>query len=107
MRCVSERRHGYRFEKQSLLWNKPRLRTPAQFERWSHIVAIAHNHLVLAHELVEAQVRPWENKQHPSTPQYVRGGMTQNLFQADRLASFFIGYDSLLRNFFRSSATRC
>ncbi|HVB25627.1 MAG TPA: transposase [Ktedonobacteraceae bacterium] len=45
--------HGYRFEKQSLLWDEPRLRTPAQFDRWSHNVAIAHNHLVLARDLVE------------------------------------------------------
>ena len=28
--------HGYRFDKQALLWEKPRLRTPKQFgERWS------------------------------------------------------------------------
>ena len=39
--------HGYRFEKQSLLWDVPRVRTPEQFERWSHLVAIAHNHLVV------------------------------------------------------------
>src|SRR6266568_4800240 len=46
--------HGYRFDKQRLLWEKPHLRTPAQFERWSHIVAIVRNHLVLARDLVEA-----------------------------------------------------
>ena len=28
--------HGYRFDKQGLLWDEPRLRTPEQFERWSH-----------------------------------------------------------------------
>lgn len=28
--------HGYRFDKQALLWETPRLRTPEQFERWSH-----------------------------------------------------------------------
>ncbi len=49
--------HGYRFDKQALLWEKPRLRTPEQFERWSHIVAIAHNHLVLARDLVEVELR--------------------------------------------------
>ncbi len=67
--------HGYRFEKQSLLWEEPRLHTPEQFERWSHIVAIAHNHLVLARDLVEAELRPWENKRRPSTPQQVRRGL--------------------------------
>jgi hypothetical protein len=51
------------------------LRTPEQFERWSHIVAIAHNHLVLARELVEVQLRPWESQRRPPTPQQVRRGM--------------------------------
>ena len=67
--------HGYRFAKQSLLWDKPRVRTPEQFERWSHLVAITYNHLVLARDLVEAELRPWENKQRPSTPQQVRRGL--------------------------------
>jgi len=67
--------HGYRFDKQALLWEKPRLRTPGQFERWSHIVAIAHNHLVLARDLVEAEVRPWESMHRAPTPQQVRRGI--------------------------------
>src|SRR6266536_875466 len=67
--------HGYRLDKQALLWEKPRLRTPAQFERWSHIVAIAHNHLVLARDLAAAELRPWESKQREPTPQQVRRGM--------------------------------
>lgn len=73
--------HGYRFDKQALLWEEPRLRTPEQFERWSHIVAIAHNHLVLARELVAAELRPWENKQREPTPQQVRRGMSKLLPQ--------------------------
>ena len=67
--------HGYRFDKQALLWETPRLRTPEQFERWSHIIAMAHNHLVLARDLVEAELRPWESKQRKPTPQQVRRGM--------------------------------
>jgi hypothetical protein len=67
--------HGYRFDKQALLWETPRLRTPEQFERWSYIVAIAHNHLVLARELVEVELRPWESKLRPPTPQQVRRGI--------------------------------
>lgn len=67
--------HGYRFDKQCLLWEKPRLRTPEQFERWSQIVAIAHNHLVLARSVVEAERRPWESIHRPPTPQQVRRGM--------------------------------
>jgi DDE superfamily endonuclease len=71
--------HGYRFDKQMLLWEKPHLRTPTQFERWSQIVAIVRNHLVLARDLVEAELRPWENKQRPSTPQQVRRAMSKLL----------------------------
>jgi hypothetical protein len=71
--------HGYRFDKQALMWEKPRLRTPEQFERWSQIVAIAHNHLVLARDLVEVKPRPWESKQRAPTPQQVRRRMNQLL----------------------------
>lgn len=67
--------HGYRFDKQALLWEQPRLRTPEQFERWSLIVAIAHNQVVLARSVVEPELRPWENKQRVSTPQQVRRGI--------------------------------
>jgi hypothetical protein len=71
--------HGYRFQKQSLLWNQPKLRTPEQFERWTHLVAIAHNHLVLARDLVEPVLRPWESKHRPATPQQVHRAMGQLL----------------------------
>jgi hypothetical protein len=71
--------HGYRFDKQALLWEKPRLRTPEQFERWSQVVAMAHNHLVLGRDLVEAHWRPWENRQQRYTPQHVRRGMSKLL----------------------------
>ena len=67
--------HGYRFEKQALLWETPRLRTPEQFERWSHLVAMVHNHLVLARDLVEAELRPWESIHRAPSPQQVRRGM--------------------------------
>ena len=67
--------HGYRFDKQALLWEKPRLRTPEQFERWTQIVAIVHHHLVLARDLVEAELRPWKNTQRQPTPQQVRRGI--------------------------------
>jgi hypothetical protein len=67
--------HGYRFQKQSLLWDQPRVRTPEQFERWTHLVAIAHNHLVLARDLVEPALRPWESKYRPATPQQVHRAM--------------------------------
>jgi len=72
--CASARRfgqeHGYRFDKQALLWTQARLRTPAQFERWSHIVAITHNHLILARDLVEPVMRQFGKQAasaHPAT----------------------------------------
>jgi len=71
--------HGYRFDKQALLWDKPHLRTPAQFERWTHVVAIVHNHVVLARDLVAAELRPWEHTQRLPTPQQVRRGIQKLL----------------------------
>ena len=73
--------HGYRFDKQALLWAEPRLRTPEQFDRWSHIVAIVHNLIMLARDLVEVELRPWENKQRKHTPQQVRRGLAKFLSQ--------------------------
>jgi DDE superfamily endonuclease len=73
--------HGYRFEKQALLWAQPRLRTPAQFERWSQVVAIVHNQLVLARPLVQASLRPWETSQRPASPQQVRRAMAKIVAQ--------------------------
>src|SRR5207245_1151702 len=49
--------HTYRFGKQALLWSQPRLRRPEQFERWTQIVALVHNQLVLARPVVNAQYR--------------------------------------------------
>jgi hypothetical protein len=73
--------HGYRFDKQALLWDKPRLRTPEQFERWSQVVAIAHNHLGLARDLVAPELHPWENKHRVPSPQQVRRGLSKLLPQ--------------------------
>ena len=73
--------HGYRFDKQALLWAQPRLRTPAQFERWSQVVAIVHNQLVLARPQVQACLRPWETSQRPTSPQQVRRAMTKFVAQ--------------------------
>jgi hypothetical protein len=60
--------HGYRFDKQALLWTEPRLRTPEQFDLWSQIVAIVHNHVVVARDLVEAEpVGKQATYAHPAT----------------------------------------
>jgi len=73
--------HGYRFEKQSLLWTVPRLRTPAHFERWSQVVAIVHNLLVLARAQVQPELRPWESSQREASPQQVRRAMAKIMAQ--------------------------
>lgn len=73
--------HGYRFDKQALLWTQPRLRTPKQFERWTDVVAMAHNLLVLARPFVQAEYRGWENKHRMTKPQQVRRGMRGILAQ--------------------------
>jgi len=49
--------HGYRFEKQALLWETPRLRTPQQFERWTDVVAIVHDELQVARTLIALSIR--------------------------------------------------
>jgi len=71
--------HGYRFDKQELLWATPRLRTPEQFERWTGLVAAAHNQLVLARPLVAVVHRPWDATTRPVTPQQVRRAMSRVL----------------------------
>lgn len=73
--------HGYRFDKQALLWTQPRLRTPEQFDRWSHVVAIVHNLIAFAREFIEPLLHPWENKQRDPTPQQVRRGLAKFLPQ--------------------------
>jgi hypothetical protein len=73
--------HGYRFDKQALLWTKLHFQTPEQFDLWTHIVAIVHNHIVLARDFIEGELRPWENKQRKHTPQQVRRGLAKILPQ--------------------------
>jgi hypothetical protein len=73
--------HGYRFDKQALLWTEPHFQTPEQFDLWTHIVAIVHNHLVQARDFIEGELRPWENKQRKHIPQQVRRGLAKILSQ--------------------------
>lgn len=66
--------HGFRLDKQELLWAKPRLRTPEQFERWSELVSVVHNQLVLMQPLAQGLRRPWERQTGvPSLVQVRRG----------------------------------
>jgi hypothetical protein len=73
--------HGYRFLKQDLLWTQVHVRTPAQFERWSWLVALVLNQLYLARELGQVLHRPWERSDRPVTPQQVRRMMPTILLQ--------------------------
>lgn len=73
--------HGYTFQEQVLLWDAPRVRTPAQFQRWTDLVAIAHHPLLLARPLATVTHRPWEAKAKPATPQQVRRALPRILAQ--------------------------
>ena len=73
--------HGYRFLKQDLLWTCVHVRTPAQFELWSWLVALVFNQLYLARQLGLALHRPWEQTDRPVTPQQVRRVMPTILSQ--------------------------
>lgn len=66
--------HGFRFDKQDLLWEQARLRTPEQFQHWTDLVGCVHLQLVLARELAGTR-RPWEGHARPVTPQQVRRAM--------------------------------
>jgi hypothetical protein len=67
--------HGYRFDKQELLWDLPRLSTPERTERWTWVVACAHNLLVLARPQVVGCYRPWEARRSVLTLAQVRRAM--------------------------------
>lgn len=67
--------HGYRVDKQNLLWETPRLRTPQQFQTWTDIVAATRNLLCLARPLAQATRQPWESKTRTLTPQQTRRSM--------------------------------
>jgi hypothetical protein len=68
-------------DKQVLLWDVPRLRTPGQTERWTQVVAGAHNQLVLAPPLVEGIYRPWETRRSVLRLAQVRRAMPTLLTQ--------------------------
>jgi DDE superfamily endonuclease len=73
--------HGYRFDKQDLLWAAPRLRTPEQMERWTDLVSAVHNELGVARPLVAAQRLPWEDPARPPSPRQVRRGLARIIGQ--------------------------
>ena len=67
--------HGFRFDKQDLLWLEPHVRTPEQFQRWTDVVAMGRNQLVLARAEAKIQWQPWDAQERPVTPRQVRRRM--------------------------------
>ena len=67
--------HGYRVDKQNLLWETPRLRTPEQFQTWTDLVAATRNLLCLSRPLAQATRQPWESTRRAITPQQTRRTM--------------------------------
>ncbi|MFE5948739.1 NF041680 family putative transposase [Streptomyces sp. NPDC056480] len=66
--------HTFRFLKQTLGLTRPRLRHPAQADRWVWLILAAHTQLRLARTLVGDLRRPWEKSLPPDrlTPGRVR-----------------------------------
>jgi hypothetical protein len=69
--------HGYRFDKQDLLWTATRLRTPEQAQRWTDIVSVVHNLVGIARTEITADLRPWEPAHRPATPRQVRRALAR------------------------------
>lgn len=64
--------HGYRVDKQDLLWETPRLRTPEQFQNWTDVVACVRNQLFLSRDLAGDLRQAWESATRQHTPNQVR-----------------------------------
>ncbi len=78
--------HGYRFDKQDLLWTAPHVRTPEQMQRWTDVVAAVDNEIGVARPLVAAQRQPWETASRPVTPRPVRRSLGQIIGHVGPLA---------------------
>lgn len=66
--------HTFRFIKQSLNWTTPRVRHPAQADRWTWLVVLAYTELRLVQPVVSDRRLPWERRLPPAglTPYRVR-----------------------------------
>jgi hypothetical protein len=73
--------HTIRFAKQTLGWTTPRLRHPAQAERWTWLVLAGYTQLRLARHLVADQRLAWERPRPPGqlSPYRVRRGFPRLL----------------------------
>ena len=68
--------HTFRFFKQVLGWNAPKLRDPAAADRWTWLIIAACTQLRLAAALAADLRLPWQQPQPPGTmtPARVRRG---------------------------------
>jgi hypothetical protein len=68
--------HTFRFFKQVLGWDTPRLRDPAAADRWTWLIIAAYSQLRLAAALAADLRLPWQRPQPPGTmtPARVRRG---------------------------------
>jgi hypothetical protein len=81
--------HTFRFLKQTLHWTLPRLRHPAQADRWTWLVLLAYTQLRLARPLAGDHPLPWQRPQPTGklTPERVRRGFATLLLRLPILAS--------------------
>jgi len=79
--CDQTIEHTLRFAKQTLAWTTPRVRHPAQADRWTWLVIAAYTQLRLAREAAEDQRLPWERPQPQPrlSPYRVRRGFPRLL----------------------------
>jgi hypothetical protein len=87
--CDQTIEHTIRFCKQTLGWTTPRLRHPAQAERWTWLVLAAYTQLRLARPLVADQRLAWERPRPPGqlSPYRVRRGVSRLLCALESPAS--------------------
>ena len=78
--CRYSIEHAYRVDKQDLLWERVRLRTPEQLERFTDVVACVRNQLYLARSLGCAR-QPWERREGEATPSQVRRALGSILME--------------------------
>ncbi|MGO8950320.1 MAG: hypothetical protein ACLQUY_22205 [Ktedonobacterales bacterium] len=73
--------YTFRFFKQTLGSTTPRVRHPAQADRWTWLLLLAYTQLRLAHSLVQDQCFPWQKPLpvHRLTPGRVRHAFSQLL----------------------------
>lgn len=71
--------HMFRFLKQHLHWTMPAIRTPAQADLWTWLIAAAHTQLRLALPIVADQRLPWEK---PLTSQTLTPTRVQRGFRS-------------------------